>query len=258
MPGQMSSAPPPSAELAQLEALLATLHRTRSSLPALLAAVSTSAAHSPHDRTALYRAASTECTTAVRALGDRLDQLEGVLAAADDSANRDQSGIVLRSAKVAPPAPPPEPVQPAYAEKKPWVALGDILHGGADATTTTPPTPTSTAKGKGKARAPYTPQLDPPTSPAALGALARTWEAQHARVRVRVRVGGGESKGRAGRPRRLEVVLDGVLRAAVGLRWEARGDGAGEGEVCEVDWVVCHGLAEEVRPPSSPSGATPG
>jgi len=255
MPGQMSPAPPPPPELAQLEALLVTLHRTRSSLPALLAAVSTSAAHSPHDRTALYRAASTECTTAVRALGDRLDHLEGVLAAADHSANRDQSGIVLRSAKVAPPAPQPEPVQPARAEKKPWVALGDILHGGADATTTTPPTPTSTAKGKGKARAPYTPQLDPPTSPAALGALARTWEAQHARVRVRV---GGDEKGLARRPRRLEVVLDGVLRAAVGLRWEARGDGAREGEVCEVDWVVCHGLAEEVRPPSSsPSWSTP-
>ncbi|GAA5904981.1 hypothetical protein JCM8208_007650 [Rhodotorula glutinis] len=236
MPGQMSAPQ----HLTQLESLLVTLSRTRSSLPALLAAVSTSHAASPHDRTTVYRAASTECSSAVRALGDELDALEQVLRDAEDSASRDSTGIVVvRSSKrprAAPATPPAPPRAAEHADEKPWVALGEILHGGVDATTTTP---TAAASRKGKARAPYTPQLDPPTSPDELVALAHTWEAQYPRVRVRV----GE-KGRGGRARKLEVVLEGVMRATVGLRWE--------GEACEADWVTCHGLAED-KPPFLPS-----
>ncbi|GAA5847134.1 hypothetical protein JCM9279_002702 [Rhodotorula babjevae] len=243
----MSAAPPPPpGQLASLTALLATLSRTRASLPALLTAVSTSAAHSPHDRTALYRAASTECSTAVRALADHLDKLEAVLQHAEDSASRDPAGIVVRAKQPQHAPPPPPPPAAEHDEKKPWAALGDILLGGVEATTPTSPTTTA----EGKARAPYTPQLGPPTSPDSLVALARTWEEQHPRVRVRV---GQSGRGRGARPRRLEVVLEGVMRAAVGLRWEERaGDGGEEGEVCEADWVACHGLAED-RAPFLPS-----
>ncbi|GAA5940074.1 hypothetical protein JCM3775_003270 [Rhodotorula graminis] len=239
MPGQRSAS---SEHLASLDALLATLSRTRSSLPALLTAVSTSHSAAPHDRTAIYRAASTECSNAITALAHHLDSLEAVLQDAEDSARRDPAGIVLRS-KHDPAAPQPQPrpgptAQPEHDDNnKPWAALGDILHGGVATTTTTR---------KGKARAPYVPQLDPPTSPDELVALARAFEAQHPRVRVRVGDGG---KGRSTRrPRTLEVVVAGVMRAVVGLRWEER-----EGTtVCEADWVMCHGLAEE-KPPFLPS-----
>lgn len=228
MPGQMSQVPSdnssPEQQISQLNALLVSLGRTRDSLPSLLAAVSSSTSASPADRAQTYRQASTECTTAVRALGEQLDALEGVLRAAEQSAQRDPTGIVTR-----PQTPKQQPVAPAHAERTPWAALGDILSGGE-----------SRQDKKGKGREVCSPEFDPPTTPDELTELARKWSERHSRLRVRI-----ADAGRTRPPRELRVVLKGVLQATVVLRWEDRvGEG---GKTCEADFVMCHGLGENVR-----------
>ncbi|GAA6054433.1 hypothetical protein JCM3770_007214 [Rhodotorula araucariae] len=234
MPGQASPAPPLDAsseqKIASLTALLAALSRTRSSLPTLLSAVSSSASGSLADRTQIYRAASAECSTAVRTLGAQLEALEDVLRAAEASEQRDSTGIVVR------PLAPARVERKAFDAGKPWAELGDILAGGAES-----------RYRKGKGREVFTPQLDPPASAQDLADFALKWQERYPRVRVQV-VGGTALE-----PRELRVVLSGVLRASIALRWEDRHGGGGR--TCDADFVICHGLMED-KPAYLPSQFT--
>ncbi|GAA6038318.1 hypothetical protein JCM8097_003941 [Rhodosporidiobolus ruineniae] len=216
--------PSTDAQIATLQSLLASLDRTRSSLPSLLTASLHLPAASPSDRAQLYRTASTECTAALRALSDALQSAQPVLDAAEASDKRDSSGVVVR---------PREKRREGNAWETVATVLGESRVQG---------------NGKGKSREPFKPQFDPPTSLAEVAVLVRRWGEQHPRVQLQL-VGAAERGG----PREVRVRVRGLMQAVVALRWEKRREG--EERVCVPELVVCHSLKEK-KPPHLPSQFT--
>ncbi|GAA5988889.1 hypothetical protein JCM10908_006212 [Rhodotorula pacifica] len=229
-------------KLATLESILSTLERTRASLPSLIRTVlpspptqdlaqlqSTAAA----DRAVQYRAASSECNSAIRALSDQLEAIEPILSEADQSAEKDQSDILVRPSTAA-------ARRRARAAGKgdtngaSWDKVGEILAAGGGASSTR-----ATSSGRGRSVA-FEVQHPVPSSPAQLNDLLATWSTSHPRVRVQIT----RTRTRAAQeeqPVELGLTLRGVMRARIALRWE-------EDSGCEAEYVACYSLKEDEKP----------
>lgn len=220
----------PQQKLAALEAILATVSRTRSSLPALVKTVLPDSPlplvpQSATDRATAYRTASTECHAAIRVLADQLEAVEVILAETDQSEQRDRTDIVVRPVAANDDG-EPRKKQVADENKPTWTRVGEILAAGG-----------TTAQLR--ASEPYKPVHAVPTTSEELEGLLEHWNEAHQRVRIVV------TQRQAGRPTELQLTLRGVLRARVALRWVT---GNSEGaDRCEADYITCYALKEEVR-----------
>jgi hypothetical protein len=200
------------AQIASLNALLTTLDRTRSSLPSLLRSFQLPAT-SPLERATVYRAASNEAWSSIRALGDELQGLEGVLVAAEESERLDPVGIVVKDR--------------VRSGATGWEKLGRIL--GDD---------NIGGKGKGREEV-YQRTMRAPASAQELVELMTRWEQEHPKIRLQLHGVDGEEQSE------IVLVLKGVMRAVMMLRWSEREDGVA-GRSVQVERVACFGIKEEV------------
>lgn len=208
-------------QIASLNHLLGTVQRTRSSLPSLLRSFNASASSSHADRAAIYRTASSEASTSIRALADELEKVEGTLQAAEESERRDGQGIRVRVLE-----------QGQARSEGGWEKLGEILGVAAGAGGVG-------EQGKGKARA-HESSLGDVSSPAELQTMLEQWEMQCG-GKIKLQAVGSTEKECA----EVRLQLKGVMRACILLDWDKREDGRA-GRRCMVERVACFGLKEEV------------
>ncbi|GAA5901842.1 hypothetical protein JCM5296_002087 [Sporobolomyces johnsonii] len=215
--------PPLDDQIASLDSLLATLARTRSSIPSLLRTFADLASSPALDRPTIYRAASQECSNSIRLLAEELDNLEPILHAAEASEKDDPAGIVVSKRE--------------RTARQAWDQLAELLDGRGH-------------KGKAKEQhnEAYQNQLEPPTSSEELVDFVKRWEIAHPRVKVRVLPNTDENVDE------LQLVLKGVMRATLVLRWAERDDGE-PSRSAQVELVSCCSLKEE-KPPYLPSQFT--
>lgn len=244
---------PYDAQISSLESLLSSLDRARSSLPTLLqsfASVPSTATQS--DRVQVYRSASNECWTSVRALGHDLLACESVLNGAEASAAVDSTGIKVKprdtTASTGINGKNSHPASGADS----WTRLYDVLAGGHSRHS-----PSIDRKGKTRQRdinSVYNRRFGDVSSVADLNRLVEEWcrlPAHQERVSIEIigqrSAAGDETTTTATEePNELRLVLKGVLQAVLMLHWSQSADEP-RTRVAQVERVACFGVREQVR-----------
>ncbi|GAA5929495.1 uncharacterized protein JCM15063_004166 [Sporobolomyces koalae] len=194
----------------QLESLLPLIQATRSSLPALIASLSTSTSSPgpPLDLATLYRLASTQCEQSIKSLTERLQTLESVLDQAEASYEQNPVEVAVAD----------------HPKRDAWQEVGDVLAGTTD----------SKAK---KAGVPFQPTCEPPTTNEQLVEFLNRWETLHPRVKLSLEIHPTEVD-----VAELELVLRGVMRVALVLRWQDIDEPGAQTLVVEL--AACSALKE--------------
>lgn len=211
-------------QLSTLSSILNSLDQARSSLPTLLRSFSHPAA-SGQERAHAYSSYSSQASNSINQLGAALAAAEQLLEQAEDSELvNGLDGVVLR---------------PRERQDNGWGRLARLMQGQV-----------SDPKGKGKGRD-WTNLVLPMGGPDDAGQLAeqlQQWREAHPRLTKLELVEVGSE---------VELVLQGVMRAVLMLRWtehaSAEGDSVaadGMRRRCQVERVACFGLREDVSEPS--------
>ncbi|GAA6061560.1 hypothetical protein JCM10212_001092 [Sporobolomyces blumeae] len=230
-----------SVQLAQLRALLPLVDQTRLALPRVVSSVSHPAASLSTSTSASaatpaaapitalaatdYRAASAHCAASIQLLVEHLEAVDDVLDRARASFERDSSGVDLDF----------EQRERVVVDEEPtnvWHAVGEILGNEGDGA--------AESNSREASSRPTGGQLpSPPASKRELVEYLERWESSHARVRARTRPT-TEADGQ-----HVEVVVKGVMRSNLVVRWEERAQQKGEGsKVAMVEWVSCLSIKE--------------
>lgn len=197
-------------QIEQLTALLPLIQQSRTSLPSLITTISPNSQSplQPLDLASLYRSASIQCEQSLKLLDERLKELEPVLREAEKSYEKDSNGIVLRQ----------------KVERNRWEQVGDVLG-----------TSNGTTRNERKA---FKVTREPPKTREQLAKFLREWESSHPRVRIRS--AGSEDED----TEQVEMVVRGLMRVKLVLRWEEAEEG--EGKTATVEITACFSLKENV------------